>query len=183
MVCLSYLIHPDHFQYTFVSNQVESQSSSSSSSIAQLFQELLDIHIITVIQSTLEQHREPRLLRIAYILLYELSSFQQTQNLSELPTKIFNSLMNEKILPLTLSVIQWIPIDSETMISALNFLNIVGRKEKAREQLVQTDCIPMLVRFLSMPCVLADVQVLSVALLSRLAKLGRFIKLSSSIII
>ena len=142
----------------------------------QLIQELLEIHILSVIQSSLQQHRELSLLRIAFIILYELTSIQSQEN----PTcemvlqDVMTGILQESILPLSLLAIQFIPVESETLISALNFLNIASRNMDCRKQLISTDCIPVLARFLSMKGVPSDVQVLSVALLSRLAALGKF---------
>lgn len=93
---------------------------------------MIDIHLIRVISVVLEKHREPRLLRISFLLLYDLlhekrkSMIDDELSLDELK-RVTSEIKQYEILELTVINIQFISIDSDALISALNFLYTCSR--------------------------------------------------------
>ena len=136
-----------------------------------LIDEILDMNIIATVHITLERHREPHLLRVAFILLYELSSFRDT-NTADTINRIIQEIHQYEILPLTVLVIQFLSIESDTLISALNFLILSCHRNESRKLLYECGCVTILAKFIQIQGVPFDVQVLCIALLSRLASLG-----------
>ena len=136
-----------------------------------LFEDILDSNIIATIQIALERHREPHLLRAAFILLYEFSSFRDP-DATDTTNRILKEINQFDILPVTILVIQFLSIESDTLVSALNFLIISCHNDDFRKILYECDCTSVLAKLIRIQRVPFDVQVLCIALLSRLAALG-----------
>ena len=147
------------------------KQTPSASLRSDLIEDILDTNIISTIHITLERHREPHLLRVAFILLYELSSFQDPNSMDTI-NRIIQEIQEFKILPLTVLVIQFLSIESDTVISALNFLILSCHRNESRKLLYECGCVSILAKFIQVQGVPFDVQVLCIALLSRLASLG-----------
>ncbi|KAM7457430.1 hypothetical protein BLSTO_01813 [Blastocystis sp. subtype 1] len=90
-----------------------------------LLSDLLDTRIIKTISIVLEKHREPRLLKISFTILYELISNAKN---AEDAIRVRREIDDCDIIPLSVSVIQFISIDSESLISALNFFILFSKE-------------------------------------------------------
>ncbi|KAK8824686.1 hypothetical protein WA556_005380 [Blastocystis sp. ATCC 50177/Nand II] len=132
-----------------------------------LLSDLLDTRIIKTISIVLEKHREPRLLKISFTILYELISNAKNED----AIRVRREIEDCNIIPLSVSVIQFISIDSESLISALSFFILFSKEESIRKTLYTLNCIPLLFKLLRVSGVPLNVQELAMALLSRLLML------------
>ncbi|OAO13036.1 hypothetical protein AV274_5253 [Blastocystis sp. ATCC 50177/Nand II] len=89
-----------------------------------LLSDLLDTRIIKTISIVLEKHREPRLLKISFTILYELISNAKNED----AIRVRREIEDCNIIPLSVSVIQFISIDSESLISALSFFILFSKE-------------------------------------------------------
>lgn len=133
--------------------------------------DLLDIRLIQTICIVLQRHREPRLLRVAFVILFSLASFPDTENASTLQ-RVQQELRSNDIISLVMAVIQYLPINSDALVSALNLLILLCRDDEARKRLYMCDCVVTLRKLLYLPNTPIDTQELCLSLLSRLSALS-----------
>lgn len=136
-----------------------------------LVADLLDVRIIPAICVVLQRHREPRLLRVAFVLLFSLASFSDAENGATLQ-RVLQELRANDLLALVMAVVQFLPVNSDALVSALNLLILLCRDDEARKRLYTCDCVVTLRKLLYLPNTPIDTQELCLSLLSRLSALS-----------
>ena len=71
-----------------------------------------------------------------------------------------------------MAVVQFLPVNSDALVSALNLLILLCRDDEARKRLYTCDCVVTLRKLLYLPNTPIDTQELCLSLLSRLSALS-----------
>ena len=105
------------------------------------------------------------------MLLFSLASFSDAENGATLQ-RVLQELRANDLLALVMAVVQFLPVNSDALVSALNLLILLCRDDEARKRLYTCDCVVTLRKLLYLPNTPIDTQELCLSLLSRLSALS-----------